>query len=109
MCWPCRMRWTRSSGEVEISGIVSDQLVSQRNAIHPVSPHCFFRDRATMQGAQAGGCGCHAVQSALGDAVRDNATIAGGIACMDDACPFLRTKLISRVIGFRPPVTSMTR
>jgi hypothetical protein len=37
------------------------------------------------------------------------ATIAGFIECTDDACAFLRTELISRVIGFRPPVASMMR
>jgi hypothetical protein len=33
---------------IQISGVISDQLVSQRNAIHSLSPHCFFRYRATM-------------------------------------------------------------
>ena len=87
----------------------SQLIVSQRNAIHSLWQHCFFRHRAAMQGVQADGCGCDAVQSSLGDAVRDNATIAGCIECMDDACAFLRTKLISRVIGFRLSLANMTR
>jgi hypothetical protein len=62
-----------------------------------------------MQGAQSGGCWCHGIESGLGDATKASETWANCLEILDEACAFLRAKIMSNIVEFRVPVPNDPR